>query len=410
MPKIYLLDVTNRDGVQTARISLSKLQKTILNLMLNDFGAYQTEVGFPFLDHEASYINANLELAEMGVLQPIVLEGWCRGVAQDVHDAKRFCPKLQHFNVSISTSDQMIIHKFQGKLDRESVISEMVQAVQAAKEVGAKSIGANAEDASRTEMSYLVRFAAAAKEAGAVRVRYCDTLGYDDPMTVYRRIKELATEVGIDIELHCHNDLGMATANSIAGAKGAVDAGQDAYINTTVNGIGERAGQADLVTTALALKYAAGFKEWNLLDERVDTRQSWRISHYIANAFGVPIPINWPGVGANAFAHESGIHADGTLKDRRNYELYDLEDVGRGSEECETTGRVITTGEYGGLKGMLKVYGDLGIEIKDNEQARELLHLVQYANLHNQMPLTSEELIFLYKYPAQARKILTVTP
>ena len=409
MPKIYLLDVTNRDGVQTARISLSKLQKTIVNLMLNDFGIYQSEVGFPFLEHEANYINANLELAEMGVLKPMILEGWCRGVPEDVQAARRLCPKLQHFNVSISTSDQMIVHKFQGKLDRESVLREMVESVEAAKQAGALSIGANAEDASRTEMNYLVRFAQAAKAAGAVRVRYCDTLGYDDPMTTYRRIKELATEVEIALELHCHSDLGMAVANSIAGAKGAVDAGVDAYINTTVNGIGERAGQADLVTTALALKYAAGFREWNLLDPRVDTRQAWRIANYTARAFGVPLPINQPGVGANAFAHESGIHADGALKDRRNYELYDLEDVGRGEEQCEPTGRVITTGEYGGVKGMLKVYDDLGIQIEP-DRVKETLHLAQYANIQNQMPLTKEELIFIYKYPKQARKILTLTP
>ena len=96
-------------------------------------------------------------------------------------------------------------------------------------------------------MDYLIRFALAAKERGAHRFRYCDTLGCETPFTIYESIKRLAQEVGMPIEIHCHNDLGMAVANSLAGAKGAIDGGQDAYINTTINGIGERAGNADLV-------------------------------------------------------------------------------------------------------------------------------------------------------------------
>ena len=100
----------------------------------------------------------------------------------------------------------------------------MKDAVYAAKEHGLESIGVNAEDASRTDMEYLVKFAKAAKDAGADKFRYCDTLGYDDPKTIYSRIKNIAEEVGIDMEIHCHNDLGMAVANSIEGAKGAVDA------------------------------------------------------------------------------------------------------------------------------------------------------------------------------------------
>lgn len=409
MPKIRIIDVTNRDGVQTSRIGLAKLQKTMINLMLNEMGIYQTELGFPFTRHEANYINANLELQQMGAMKPIVLEGWCRGIVKDVQDAFKNTT-IKDFNLSISTSDQMIANKFKGKLDRDSIIAEMSEAVHAAREGGAKTVGVNSEDASRTDMGYLVRFAKAVKDSGADRLRYCDTLGYDDPKTIYDRINHIAKEVGIPIELHCHNDLGMVVANSVMGAKGAIDAGVDAYINTTVNGVGERAGNADLVSTILALRYSSGLKDLNLLDERVDLSKAWKISKYASHAFGLPIPINQPGVGANAFAHESGIHADGALKDRKNYELYDYEELGRGEPDTMDTGRVITTGEYGGIRGFLKVYEDLGVQFENSEAASRGLELCQYANLHTGKPLHDEELRFIAAYPEQAAKIMTVTP
>jgi len=152
----------------------------------------------------------------------------------------------------------MIQGKFQGAKSREDIAIMMVDAVEAALAHGAESIGVNAEDASRTEIDFLVRFGLAAKGHGAQRLRYCDTLGYDNPFTIYESAKTLAKDVGIPIELHCHGDLGMAVANSLAGAKGVIDGGQDAYINTTVNGIGERAGNADLVATALAITKSKG--------------------------------------------------------------------------------------------------------------------------------------------------------
>jgi homocitrate synthase NifV len=409
MPKVYIIDVTNRDGVQTSRIGAAKLQKTILNIMLNEMGIYQSEFGFPFVKHERNYLNANLELWEKGVLKPMRLSGWCRAVASDVEKSCELT-KVKLLNLSISTSDQMIIHKFRGKLDRESVISEMVEAVNCAKEHGIEWIGVNAEDASRTDMNYLVRFATAAKEAGASSIRYCDTLGYDDPVTIYKRVNHLAKEVGLPIEIHCHNDLGMAVANSVEGARAAIDAGVDAYINTCINGVGERAGNADLVSCVLALRYSSGFHDKNLLDERVDLTKAWKLAKYASHVFGIPIPINQPGVGANAFAHESGIHADGALKDRRNYELYDYEDLGRGEPEIIPTGRIITTGAYGGIKGFLKVYSDLGITFESEEHAQRILELVQYADLHTGKPLTEEELRFIAAYPEEAAKIMTMIP
>ena len=273
-----------------------------------------------------------------------------------------------------------------------------------------KTIGVNAEDASRTDDKFLIKFAKAAKDAGADRIRYCDTLGYDDPFTIYNRIRLLASEVGLPVEVHCHNDLGMVVACSVAGAKAAIDSGVDAYINTTVNAMGERAGNADLVSVILAIKYSSGLKGKYILDKRINLSEAWKIATYASYAFGVPIPINQPGVGANAFAHESGIHADGALKDRRNYELYDFEELGRGEPEIIETGRKITTGEYSGIKGFRNVYERLEIKFNDQREATRILDLVRYANVQTQKPLTEDELRFIANHPDIAQKIFTTMP
>ena len=336
--KVYLIDVTNRDGVQTSRILLPKLSKTMLNIYLDEMGVYQSEMGFPTIKHEVNYINANLELVKRSAIKRIHLEGWCRAIPEDVKLSFKNCPDLKHINISISTSDIMIKGKFQGKRKFKDIIKSLKEAVKSAKELGAETVGINAEDASRTNINKLIEFILAGKEAGADRFRYCDTLGTDDPITIYERIKTLALATMFPIEMHCHNDLGMAEAVSIAGAQGAVESGIDTYINTTLNGYGERCGNCDLVSTILGLKFSHALKDKVPLDEHIDLKKAWKIGRYASHAFNIPIPINQPGVGSNAFAHESGIHADGALKDRRNYELYDPEDVGRGEPELAETG------------------------------------------------------------------------
>jgi homocitrate synthase NifV len=223
-------------------------------------------------------------------------------------------------------------------------------------------------------------------------------------------VATIAREAQIPVELHCHNDLGLAVANSCAGAVAVCEAGQDAYINTTVNGVGERAGNADLVSCVLALRYSANWGDLGLLSEAIDLSRSYRLARYVAQAFGLEIPINQPGVGDNAFAHESGIHADGALKDRHNYELYDYEVLGRGHKLEISTGRVITTGIHGGKSGLEHVYAQMDLAFRDGEHAAEILKLVQYANLSTQAPLTEEELWLIYHYPEQVRQILTLTP
>ena len=410
MPKIYFIDVTNRDGVQTAHLGLSKLEKTMINMYLNKLGIFQSEFGFPTTRHESLYLQANLELAEMGVLKATRLEGWIRATVTDVETAFKLVPNIRHLNLSISTSDKMINGKFRGRRSRDDILKMMTDAVDAARGHGAESIGVNAEDASRTDMDFLIKFALAAKEYRADRFRYCDTLGYDNPFTIYETIKTLAENVEMPIETHCHGDLGMAVANSVAGAKGAIDGGQDVYINTTINGIGERAGNADLVATVLAVTKSKVFAEKYQLGRPIDLTKAWRLAKFASYAFGVPIPINQPGVGANAFAHASGIHADGVLKDPQNYELYDYTELGRGEPELVETGREICSGEYSGVSGFSHLMGRMAVSFKDTEEARRILELVRYANVEAQKPLVEDELLFIAKYPQIAKKLLTLTP
>ena len=405
MPLIHFLDVTNRDGVQTARTGLSKFGKVMVNFYLGRLGVAQSEIGFPFLFHEVPYVRACLALAEAGAFGDLRLSGWCRAVPADVESAVSVTGPagqgLRHYNLSISTSDQMIAHKFRGKLDRTAIINEMTAAVAVARAAGAKTIGVNAEDGSRTDDGYLLEFALAAREAGASRVRYCDTIGGDSPGRIRERFAKLASAVGIPVETHCHNDLGLAVANSVSGALGDLDAGQDAWVNTCVNGIGERAGNADLLSCILAFACGFGVSESVSIGDRLDLSWARRFGLWAAYAFGQPLPPAWPGVGRNAFAHESGIHADGALKDRGNYELYDDSALGSfPSDWYAREGRVVLTGEYGGKAGFRHVLDGLGVSVAAGEEDL-VFSLVQLGASATGKPLTDDELRLIAGYPRQ---------
>src|SRR6266566_9051616 len=402
MPQVHFLDVTNRDGVQTTRTGLSKFGKTMVNFYLSKLGIAQSEIGFPFLFHEVPYVRANLALARAGAFGQLRLSGWCRAVTGDVERAMPL--GLSHYNLSISTSDQMIAHKFRGRLDRAAVIAEMTAAVAVAKHGGAETIGVNAEDGSRTDDGFLTEFALAAKEAGADRVRYCDTIGGDSPYRIRERFAKLASATAMPVETHCHNDLGMAVANSVSGALGDLDAGQDAWVNTCVNGIGERAGNADLLSCILAFRYGFGVSEVigsTAIGDPLDLSWARRFGLWAAYAFGQPLPPAWPGVGRNAFAHESGIHADGALKDRGNYELYDDDALGPFPADWFTRqGRVVLTGEYGGKAGFRHVLDGLGLEVADGGEDL-VFSLVQLCASATGKPLTDDELGLIAGYPRQ---------
>src|SRR5215470_685701 len=309
MPTIHFLDVTNRDGVQTARTGLSKFGKTMINFYLGRLGVAQSEIGFPYLFHEVPYVRASVALAGAGAFGELRLSGWCRAIPADVTASVPL--GLRHYNLSISTSDQMIAHKFRGRLDRAAIIAEMTAAVAVAREAGQRraggaqgeySIGVNAEDASRTDDGFLLEFALAAREAGADRVRYCDTIGGDTPERIRERFAKLASAIRMPVETHCHNDLGMAVANSVSGALGDLDADQDAWVNTCVNGIGERSGNADLLSCILAFSHGFGVAGEAEIGDPVDLSWARRFAWWASYAFGQPLSQNQPGTGRNAFA------------------------------------------------------------------------------------------------------------
>ena len=399
MPTVHFLDVTNRDGVQTARTGLSKFGKTMVNFYLGQLGVAQSEIGFPFLFHEVPYVRANGALASAGAFGDLRLSGWCRAIAGDVERAAPL--GLSHYNLSISTSDQMIAHKFRGKLDRSAIIGEMTAAVAAARAAGAQTVGVNAEDGSRTDAGFLLEFAVAAREAGADRIRYCDTIGGDSPERIRERFAGLAGGVGLPVETHCHNDLGMAVANSVSGALGDLDAGQDAWVNTCVNGIGERSGNADLLSCILAFSHAFGVADTALIGDKIDLSWARRFGLWASYAFGQPLPQSQPGTGVNAFAHESGIHADGALKDRQNYELYDDGALGPFPDDWfATRGRVVLTGEYGGMAGFGHVMDRVGIDVAPDD-ADLVFRLVQLCASATSKPLTDDELRLIAAYPRE---------
>ena len=264
---------------------------------------------------------------------------------------------LRHYNLSISTSDQMIAHKFRGKLDRDSVISEMVASVRAARDGGAQTIGVNAEDGSRTDDGFLLEFATAAREAGADRVRYCDTIGGDTPDRIRERFAKLAAAIRIPVETHCHNDLGMAVANSVSGALGDLDAGQDAWVNTCINGIGERAGNADLLSCILAFSHGFGVAGKARIGDPLDLSWARRFGWWAS----VRVRPAAPAESARAWAatrSRTSPASTPTARSRtgQNYELYDDDTLGPFPDDWFTrAGRVVLTGEYGGKAGFRHV-------------------------------------------------------
>ena len=405
-PRIYIIDVTNRDGAQAYGTRIGYIERTMINRYLNEMGIDQSEFAFPVVPLEENYIISNLELVKLGYLSPIKLSGWVRATYDDIEKAGKF-KDLKHVNLSISTSDVMIRGKFRGRKNEKDIIHHMIEAVKRAKELNFETIGVNAEDASRTrhwkDQSYLEEFSLAAKDAGAHRIRYCDTLGFDRSFSIYNRVKQLAEKVKLPVELHCHNDTGFAVANSIEGAMGALHAGVDAIINTTINGLGERAGNADLVSVLLSLKYSSGIQESDILDPKINLKMSWKICNYVSLATGIPISPNQPGIGSKAHSHESGIHADGMLKSHDTYELYGPEELGIPLKVERETGRRIGVGTFSGRSALKHVLKKYDIETGDID---ETLELVQRASYDVKRTLMPDELRLITEYPKQVRRML----
>jgi len=269
----------------------------------------------------------------------------------------------------------MIEHKLMKT--RQWVLDTEAKAVEYAKSKG-MYVSANAEDSTRTDMDFLLKFARMVRDAGADRLRFCDTVGYVDPVATYDMVKTIVDEVGIDIEMHCHNDMGMAVANSLAGVRAGAG-----WIGATMNGLGERAGNAALEEVVMALKITMG------VDVGVDTTMFKEVCDYVALASHCELPIWKPIIGERVFSHASGIHANGVIKDPRNYETFLPEDVGM-------SGRRINIGKHSGMAAVRNRYSSLGIELTEQE-ARELLEILRVETVELKRTPTAGELKDIYE-------------
>lgn len=238
-------------------------------------------------------------------------------------------------------------------------------------------VSVNAEDASRADLEFLLHFGQAAKEEGADRLRFCDTLGILDPFDTFNVITFLKKEGGLDIEMHTHDDFGMATANALAGIKAGAT-----YVNTTVNGLGERAGNAALEEVVMALKYLGK------VDLGLHTSRFRELSEYVAAASARTIPAWKSIVGTNVFAHESGIHADGVIKNPLNYEAFAPEDVG--------LERQIVVGKHSGSRAIYRKFQEFGLELTKDD-CEGILALVRKTAVELKRALFDKELMYIYQ-------------
>lgn len=365
---IMLVDTTLRDGEQTAGVVFANREKLRIAKMLDNLGIHQIEAGIPVMGGDEK--RAISEIASYGLQASIM--AWNRANVEDVKQSLE-CG-VDSVAISISTSDIHINHKL--RTTREWVLENMTKAVAYAKQEGVY-VSVNAEDASRSDLDFLIKFGREAKAAGADRLRFCDTVGVLEPFKTYEMISRLIAETGMDVEMHTHNDFGMATANSLAGVKAGAR-----FIGVTVNGLGERAGNAALEEVAMALKCLFG------VDLGVNTRDFLNLCEYVARASGRPLAVSKPIVGANTFAHESGIHADGVIKDPSTYEVFSPEEVG--------LERQIIIGKHSGSKAVLLKFREYGIDLT-KEEADDLLALIRSVTVDMKRTLFDKELMYIYE-------------
>lgn len=366
--KIKIVDTTLRDGEQTAGVVFANSEKLRIARMLDAIGVDQIEAGIPVMGgDEKKVIKA---IVDAGLRASIM--GWNRAVVADVQQSIDCgCDAVA---VSISTSDIHIQNKL--KSTREKVIESMSRACEFAKKHNLY-VSVNAEDASRSAPEFLIEFGQAAKNAGADRLRFCDTIGLMEPFGTYEKIKWLIEEVGLDIEMHMHNDFGMATANTLAGIRAGAT-----YAGVTVVGLGERAGNAALEEVVMALKYLEH------IDLNFETEQFRELALYVSRAAARELP-SWKSiVGTNMFAHESGIHADGALKDPRTYEPITPEEVG--------LERQIVIGKHSGTASIKNKFIEYGIELEEQEAAA-ILEKVRALTVELKRPMFDKELVALYE-------------
>lgn len=359
---VYVVDTTLRDGEQTAGVVFGIAEKLAIARLLDEIGVDQIEAGTPAMGGEEA--DAIRQIAAAGLKASVM--AWCRATADDVEAA--IACQVDAVEISSPVSDLHIAHKLRSS--RAAVIDATVAAVALARRHGGLYVSVGMEDASRADEEFMPEYIRAVTAAGAERVRYCDTVGILDPLTMAARIKRLRRKTGVEIEVHAHNDFGMATANTIAAHRAGAR-----FLGVTVNGLGERAGNAALEEVLMFLRQcgaATGYDHTGLQ----------KLCHYVASASGRIIPAWKPVVGRAIFHHESGIHADGVLKHSSLYEPYDPAEVG--------LERRIIIGKHSGKAALLYKSQELGLPLSEASITSVAAKIKKMATQLNR-PITDSE-------------------
>ncbi|MEJ2197680.1 MAG: homocitrate synthase, partial [Desulfuromonadales bacterium] len=333
---IVIDDTTLRDGEQTAGVVFSLEEKIRSARMLDEIGVGEIECGIPAMgaDDQAS-VKALVDLS-----LDARLITWNRAVVSDIQAS--IDSGVKAVDISLSVSDIHIKHKL--RKDRFWVKEQLKRALDFAKKHDLY-VSVGGEDSSRADLDFLVELMTISQDLGADRFRFCDTLGILDPFATYDKVRYLVERSDLDLEVHTHNDLGMATANAIAGIRAGAR-----FVNTTVNGLGERAGNAALEEVVMALKHACH------IDLPIATGRFVELSKLVGEASCRPVP-EWKAVvGEKVFSHESGLHADGVIKYPGNYEGFDPAEVG--------LSRHMVIGKHSGRHGLQDRLRSLGIHLE----------------------------------------------